>query len=241
MAGRLHAAIIERRNVPEMRMPAPTAEIRGGIELQARSVQELWIRIYSAGDGMRTNRQKWETCLHEAGHLVTAMACNGWDCSCHAEVWDGGGLASMPKGLTEFADAAATAAGHYGGLLARLYPVPRKSKPAPAKDVHTQAVREIAGEWIEDAKKSWKRAVKEHDDDELLKRYATATNSMEHKEWGRRLRRARAQARLTVWTHRNEVRAIATILFYEGIFVHHGNPEHDDFFRSRSEADHNAG
>ena len=98
-----------------------------------------------------------------------------------------------------------------------------------------QAIREVAPEWIEDAKKSWKKAVKDHDHDEQLARYAIATGSMDYRDWGRRLRRARAKARLTVWQHRNEIRAIATILYREGIFVHSGNPDHNEFFRSHGE------
>ena len=98
-----------------------------------------------------------------------------------------------------------------------------------------QAIREVAPEWISNAKVSWKRAVRDSDDDEQLARYAIATGSMDYRDWGRRLRRARAKARLTVWTHREQVRKVATVLFREGVFVHHGNPDHNEFFRSHGE------
>ncbi len=176
----------------------------------------------------------WRTCLHEAAHVVVARALNYWNTSVSARVdfIEGGGAAIMPRGLSHSGEAAATAAGQYGGKLIRFFPAPRR-RPIrlPPKDTteakRARALREVQAEA---ARLLRKQALTTGSDEKQVARFCIYFNLTDPKDWTWRFRRIHATARLEVWRHRHEIRKAAVTLFHEGEIVIPGDPEHETFF-----------
>ncbi len=182
--------------------------------------------------GKATKRERWATSLHEAAHIEVARALNRWNCSCHAAVLpNGGGLASLPDGLTGWARIVATAAGTYGGKLARIFNTPRRRKsdqPAPGASTAPD-VRDTVATW---AQANFSEAVRLAPDEREVARYCIDGHENEPREWGARYRRIHAAARLEVWRNRSRIYETARLIFLNGAAYIRGDPEDDEFFRA---------
>ncbi len=181
-----------------------------------------------------SNADIWRTCLHEAAHVVVARALNYWNCTASAcvNLIEGNGAAVYCWGMTKTVEAIANASGDYGVRLSRVFPAPRH-RPRHLPDASTttgkraQAIREIQSEA---ATVLHREAVASGTDAERVARYSISFDPTTPRDWQQRFRRIHAQARLEVWRHRHEIRAVASILFREGEIVIPGDPEHEAFF-----------
>jgi hypothetical protein len=166
--------------------------------------------------------KRWQTALHEAAHLVVGRKLNRWDCRCGAHIYfAGGGFATLPEGLTEWATMVSTAAGARAERLARLFPPP----PMPP------AVPEIgaeAGAVIADAQQAYLRRMTP--DEVEISKHCIKYEPGNFKDWVRRATRITAAARLEVWRHRREIVAIAERLYQTGCVIFEGDPADNRFW-----------
>jgi hypothetical protein len=169
---------------------------------------------------------RWQTALHESGHLVTARALNRWDTECRAELYAVGGCAWLPLGLTEHTRMVSTAAGLRAERLSRLHPAPRR-RPQPAPNLYPEVA--VLREQATDSAQAAFLGQLTTDADELA-RYCIKFCPADPKDWARRFRRIHAAARLAVWIHRVEIVEVATRLFHEGKVSFPGCPSDNAFF-----------
>ena len=172
-----------------------------------------------------TTETRWLMALHEAAHLAVALDLSPFATTCFAAVFDGGGLAHMPRGLHGFNHAVALAAGMTAARRLHREPIPERTptdRPRPVEGVldARHAVHEV----------SLPAHGTTGSDGEKLARYAVDLANNDANDAARRLRRVMAAARLAVWRNREHILALARELFLNGSVIVDGDPEHEAFF-----------
>lgn len=159
---------------------------------------------------------RWTTSLHEAAHGITGVVVDPERRPLTAVVLAGGGGYCHSSKLPARADAVVSAAGDYGGKLARIYPEPEpvpaqeSTEPITAASIRAAAVAE--GE----RQATHKRAREAGDDCARIDRYVIELHPGKPKEWIVTRRRVCADARLLVWKHRAAILAAAVRLYHAG-------------------------
>ncbi len=185
---------------------------------------------------MAATDERWEMCLHESAHCVTASACNSWDTGCLAVVFEdgSGGVAYLPAGLSDFARVVAAAAGAHGERLAEHFSKPerRNALPVPtagsAERVRAAAVNECARD-------AHCRAIREQPDEIIVARYCCESHPTDPHDWRRTYFRVHGMAKRLVWRYRERIAAAATSLFHAGSVSLPGNPEQESVFFTPAE------
>ena len=174
---------------------------------------------------------KWLVSLHEAAHLVAfdKMSHSLHPPELRAVLFDKGirsGVAKPPRDLTEHGYAVGVAAGMYGERLIDYYPRPRS---------HTKKNQIVKAQQIEIEKGNAKSAAKMRDEFPIGKITTDAERVAAHcikfspgdpKDWTRRFKRVHAHARYLTWKHRDQVRAVATVLYYTGAYFRAARKNH---------------
>ncbi len=179
--------------------------------------------------------ERWETCLHEAAHCVVARVCNSWNAGCSAMVFEsGGGLARLPRGLSDFAAAVAVAAGDHGARLAATFPRPRKRcKPPVPRTATAEKLRAAAV--AEEARNVYRTACREWPDDLATARFCCEKYPTEPREWARTFYRIHGAAKRLTWRHREEIATAARTLFHAGSVSIPGDAAHEAIFTPPAE------
>jgi hypothetical protein len=189
---------------------------------------------------MTKNERRWSTCLHEAGHIVIARALNGWNTTARAVIREDGcgGVAILPKGLSAFAGAVATAAGVYGERLAFDPPRRRRRPPLPpattASGLRQRAAVEIGAVAAVD---QHRQAIAAGTDADRVARYCIALHADAPDEWRGCYDRVHEEAGRLVWELRAEIERSARRLFNTGEITLPGDPDHDAIFAGGAVAD----
>jgi hypothetical protein len=180
---------------------------------------------------MKTRRaDRWKTCLHEAAHIVTARALNGWDCEASASIRADGnsGTAVFPYGLSAFDYAVAVAAGEHAERLPFDAPKRRRRLPLPpaetAEGIRARAVRVVQAEVAETSHRGAMA------DCETVARYSISLHPGEPSEWVAAHARVHDAAKRLTWEHRDTIRAVALTLFHRGSVTLPGDPAHEEYF-----------
>ena len=188
---------------------------------------------------MKPLQTRWKTALHEAGHICTARALNAWETSCHARIREangGGGVATLPPGLTPFQSAVATAAGDHAARLPFDAPARRRRPRQPSHTTAAGIRARAAAAAAEDAlAHSVRRVCETGNDADFVARYCISTHPENPDEWRFAFDAVHADSRRLVWELRDEIHRIATMLFHRGAVTIPGNPEDDAFFAQGAE------
>ena len=174
---------------------------------------------------------QWLVSLHEAAHIVVfdKMSHSLHPPELRAVLFDKGlrsGVAKPPRDLTEHGYAVGVAAGKYGERLIEYYPRPRS---------HYKKARIIKTQQLEIEKGGIPSAAKLRDsftsskivtDVELVAAHCVKFSPGDPKDWTRRFKRVHAHARYLTWKYRNQVRAVATELYYTGAYFRAAETKH---------------
>lgn len=178
-----------------------------------------------------TCNERWRLALHESAHITVAMQLNQWRTSCRAEIHEGGGVATLPLGLSKTANAAATAAGAYGEKLTRYFKAPKRRRPKVQSSTLHPEVEKLRADAVEEIQRAYVCGLSSDAD-------AIAQHCISYgggpADWAKRYRRCRAQARLAVWKHRVAIVETARQLFHDGAVSFEGSD--DAFFKPGASA-----
>jgi hypothetical protein len=189
---------------------------------------------------MTTRDRRWTTSLHESAHIVVARAMCGWRTTARAVIREdgGGGVATLPSGLSPFAGAVATAAGVYGERLAFDPPRRRRRPQLPpsttADGLRQRAAREIGAVAAVD---QHRQAIAAGTDADRVARYCISMHPDDPTEWRGYFDRVHAEAGRLVWQLRAEIERSARRLFHTGEVTLRGDPDHDAIFAGGAVAD----
>ena len=161
---------------------------------------------------MTLRAQRWETCLHEAAHLVVALHWNP-DGGGSAFLTREGGYATCPRMASDFREGVVSAAGDCGGRLAKRYACPSEQ---PARRARAEVTAGAASAEVE---AEYRQCCNAGDDVSRIDRIVIELYPGQPREWVRARRRICANARLLVWQHRHRIRELATRLFLDGFII----------------------
>jgi len=178
---------------------------------------------------MTSRAERWRVALHESAHIVTARAVNSWNCTASARVSDTGrGVATMPHGLTRFADAVASAAGTYGEESPFEAPARRRRPPLPPAETADGIRARAARQCNEEAAQA--NFAGARSDDEAVAAYCISLHPGDPDEWVAAHARVHDEAKRLTWDLRDEIKRVAMTLFHRGKVTLKGDPEHDQIF-----------